>query len=101
LVLAGVTEHVVGVLHLAEAKGVGDQLVRIEPTGLYGLYPQRRGIVVYQAGGDGDVMRPQALEVKFYALAVDAGVGDAAAGGDDVRAPTRATSRAYSRGPWR
>lgn len=74
----------VGILHLAEGKLVRDQLLGLDAAGGEQFQQHRGGDGVDEPGGQGDVVAPQLLDLQAAALAVDADVGDGAAGGDEV-----------------
>ena len=60
-----------------------DELFRLELAGHDRLEQQRSGHCVDEPRRDGDVLRPEFLEVQGHARPVHADVGDVAAGADD------------------
>ena len=61
---------------------VRNEALRLEPPRLHHIEQHRRGHRVDEACGNGDVRRPQALEVQINLGAMHADIGDDAAWGD-------------------
>lgn len=81
--VGGAGEHVVGLFDLVQVETVGDELSWVDLMAPEQLEQSRDRERVGEAGGDGDISVPQALEMQGGSLTVDTDVGHVATGADE------------------